>query len=335
MKIMVVGGNGYIGIPLVARLYQKYGFQNVVVVDNYARFDWVSNVLGERQPETNFTSCIHGDFTERDFVDEMFKIHRPDVVINLASQPSMPYSHLSWERAVYTQGNNLMINLNILWGLKENGLLKSRHIITTTTGIPGQLYQVVPEAETLNKAGSWYHISRGFDSENCNLAARLWGLQTIEFRTSIVYGVKTRELRENCWHTRFDTDPYFGTVINRFISQAMHGKPITLYGQGNQTKPFVYLEDCIESIVNSIDDEFPSKHTIINQVSECISIKELATQISKRFNSDIHYLPNPRNEKEDFEMIFDNREFCKVLGRPYIKFEDGIEEMIQDLKYGK
>ena len=243
----------------------------------------------------------------------------------------MPYSQINGERALFTQINNVSMCLNLLWGIKE--LKKEcRLIITTTTGIPGQAYSVIPECYTLNKAGSWYHVSRGFDSANCRLASSQFGIEVVEFRTSIVWGLQTDLLKSMQEYTRFDTDPYFGTVVNRFVAQALKGKPITIYGKGRQTKPFINLDDVVESIKNAIEYDFKEKHTILNQVAETISIVELAGIIRKKTKCRVEHIPNPRKEKETHKMLFDNRKFLDVLGRKPKLLKNDLKEMIDAVK---
>ena len=333
MKILLTGSRGYIGRPLTLKLL-KYNHK-IIGIDNCAREKWVERVGGNNfKPfdiEDNNYNEIIGDLTDKDLVNEIFTIHKPEIVIHCASQPSLPYSQINWERALYTQINNLSMNLNLLWGIYNNGLNVKKYILLSTTGIPGQFYKIIPEDRTFNCAGSWYHISRGFDSDNCNLANRQWGIKVVEFRTSIIYGLQTSELKEKGWSSRFDTDFYFGTALNRFVNQALDNNKITVYGEGNQIKPFISLEDACQSIINAIDFPFAQGHTILNQTTQEISIKQLAELIAQSTGAIIEHIPNPRKEKEDWEMIFDNRDFLKVLGQPKQLIDIGIKEMIKFL----
>jgi nucleoside-diphosphate-sugar epimerase len=306
------------GFPLYQKLKTKY---DVVGVDNFSRAQWVENVTGKYHLET--CDCVNADLSKKDIVDELLKIHKPDVIIHLASQPSMPYADMSWERALFTQINNISMNLNLLWGIHENKL-NTKYIITSTTGVPGTMYHQVPEERTLNTAGSFYHITRGFDSDNCNLAYRKWGQNIVEFRTAIVYGLHTKE----CAITRFDTDFYFGTALNRFIKQAKEGQPITIYGKGEQRKPFISLEDVCQSLFNAVEYVFPEGHTILNQATEYPSINELANMVSPN----VTHIPNPRKENEEFNMVFDNSKFLDVLGRPPQLMKDEIPKMVEQVK---
>ena len=323
MKILITGCCGYIGYPLTIELSKSK--HTIIGVDNRSRTRWVENTTGKFELE-EFENYIEGNLTNPSFVNELLAIHKPDIIIHLASQPSMPYSQLNGERALFTQTNNLSMLVNILWGMKEI-VPNAKLILTTTTGIPGQGYKEIPESNTLNMAGSWYHTSRGFDSANCSLASRQWNLNILELRTSIVYGIQTELMVELGLITRFDTDPYFGTVLNRFIKQAMDKKPITIYGKGEQTKPFISLEDTVQSLVNASSYEAKG-HEIFNQTTENVSIKQLASIISKYTRCEVSHIPNPRKENETHKMTFINKKFLKLLDKKPKLIDRGIKELI-------
>lgn len=320
MKVLVTGSEGYVGRALIRALSEN-GI-DYVAVDSLARHTWEERVLGKplSRPTNN---TIFLDVSDPAQVNEVLAIHRPTHVIHLASQPSMPYSQINSERAKYTQLNNLLMNLNLLWGLKENDLINTRYIITTTTGIPGQIYKSVPEDITKNAAGSWYHISRGFDSANCNLASRQFNIQVVEFRTSIVWGMQADVPA---------SDPYFGTVLHRFIEQALSGHPITVYGKGDQTKPFVHLNDVIISLLHALKARFSARHTILNQVSETISIRRLADMVGKCVNCRVITVPNPRKENETHKMSFRNEEFLKLLRFKPKLIKHGLRELVEQME---
>ena len=331
MKILISGAEGYISYPLMVALSQTE--HEILGIDNNARNEWVAKCKGRKTfPEYDYPR-IRGDLSNRDFVNEILAVNRPDVIIHLASQPSMPYSQINWERALYTQTNNLSMFLNLLWGAKENEL-NPKIILTTTTGIPGQHYELIPEFHTFNMAGSWYHVSRGFDSANAVLASKQFGFTIAEFRTSIVHGVQTEIMQKLNLATRFDTDFYFGTALNRFVKMALDDKPITVYGKGEQTKPFISLEDTVQSLINAIDYDFQEKYTILNQTTTSVSITNLAHMITNFTKGKVAHIPNPRKEKEDFQMQFENKEFLKVLGRKPTQIEDDIKKMIDYFKEG-
>jgi len=336
MRILITGCDGYIGYPLLVELLETTDHK-VIGIDNDGRNIMVEKCGGQRQHKIDYYlnkkhTFIDENLANRNFVYEILAIHKPNVIIHLASQPSMPYSQINGERAIFTQDNNLSMLNNLLWGIKENDL-KTKFIITTTTGIPGQAYKRVPEDVTPIVAGSWYHTSRGFDSANCSLASRQWGQEVIEFRTSIVYGLQTNIMRCHPMQlsTRFDTDSYFGTVLNRFIKQAIDNKPITIYGKGQQTKPFISLQDTVISLKNAIKHNFSTKHTILNQTIDCISITNLAKMIKEITKCGITHIPNPRKEKETHKMVFDNKKFLQVLDKKPQDMKEEIGKMIDFL----
>ncbi len=79
------------------------------------------------------------------------------------------------------------------------------------------------------------------------LAHTQFDIPISDVRTAIVYGTETEETREDDrLKTRFDFDYYFGTVTHRFCAQAVAGYPVTVYGKGEQRKPFISLEDAVE-----------------------------------------------------------------------------------------
>lgn len=328
MKILITGACGYIGHSLMTELLEDK-VHDVIGVDNDYRNEWVER-CGGKVHIPDKCDVVHGDLTDRDFVNELLAIHRPSVIFHLASQPSMPYSQINGERALYTQLNNVSMCLNLLWGIMENGI-NAKFIITTTTGIPGQHYKSIPEAKTLNCAGSWYHVSRGFDSINCGLAAKQFSIGVIEFRTSIVYGLQTEIMRKLDVYSRFDTDFYFGTVLNRFIQQALDKKPLTIYGKGLQTKPFISLNDTVISLKNAIRHE-PLGHEILNQTTESVSIVDLAKMIQKHTLCDIKHVTNPRREDETHQMKFENNKFLKVLNKEPDKIRTKIGRMIDAIQ---
>jgi len=324
MKILLTGALGYMGFPLLLKL--NVSKHEVVAIDNNARMRWVEKVTGTRVlSETS--NVINGDLCDKAFVYEMLALHRPDCILHLASQPSMPYSHINGERALYTQINNVASLLNLIWGSKENGLAP-RFVVTTTTGIPGSRYRTIPELPVINSANSFYHVTRGFDSTNMALASRLFNFQMVEFRTSIVYGIRTKELDDAGERTRFDTDKYFGTVVNRFVSQAIKGEKITIYGKGLQSKPFISLQDTVDSLANAVEDKFDKGHTILNQVTNMLSPKDLALLIDKIKPTKIVHIKNPRKENETFQMKFENKGFLRVLRREPEEPEQVIRKML-------
>ncbi|WP_456329453.1 NAD-dependent epimerase/dehydratase family protein [Archaeoglobus sp.] len=364
MTILVTGADGYVGWPALLRLAKTFPDERIVGVDNFARRRWVEEIgsvsaipiLSPRErkrkvEELGKISFVEGDLTSKEFVNVLVRVYEPDMVIHLAAQPSAPYSQISWEKAVYTQYNNNISTLNLLWALKENGLLSTHFIAATTTGVYGAPEYPIPEGfyEVEYKggrdvvphphmAGSFYHMSKCNDVNNMYLAHKQWGLNVSDVRVAIVTGATTEEARGEL-ATRFDFDFYFGVVTHRFCAQALIGYPITVYGRGQQGKPFVTLEDCVQSFVELAKMDGDG-YTVYNQTLGAVKIIELAEMIREAaaeeigLEVEIKHVPNPRVEKEEHEMFIENDNFRKLVGKP-TDLKDAIADIFRELESRK
>ena len=102
--------------------------------------------------------------------------------------------------------------------------------------------------------GSFYHLSKVHDSHNILFCCRAWGLRATDLNQGVVYGSDTAETRLHPGlATRFDYDAVFGTVLNRFIVQAVAGHPLTVYGAGGQTRGFLNIVDTVRCLEIAAD----------------------------------------------------------------------------------
>jgi len=368
MTILVTGGDGYIGWPTALRIANRTD-DRVLLADNFARREWVEEVgsksatpiagIDERiaAAEEVFglgnLSFVEGDLTEKSFVDELLSVHEPDTVVHTAAQPSAPYSQINGERANYTQHNNMQATRNLLWGLEEHDLTDTHFIETTTTGVYGAPEFPIPEGGAVmendgdrdevpfpNMGGSWYHATKGFDAHNMRLASQQFDIPISDVRTAITYGTETAETREDPrLKTRFDFDYYFGTVAHRFAAQVVAGYPVTVYGKGQQRKPFVSLEDAVEGLAQlalADPDDRPDDLTVYNQVTRAISIVEVAETIADvgdEFDLDatVEHFENPRDEDETHEMEIENDRYADLIGGQSQDFEGGVRDVFETL----
>jgi nucleoside-diphosphate-sugar epimerase len=360
--IFVTGCDGYTGWPIVLKLLQEFPDATIIGCDNGARREWVKEVGGDsfipistiksRVKRVNTLFNNRFIFYDRDLtsyfnVRTIIEDHQPDIVLHLASQPSAPYSNMSPMHCSYTQKNNNEMLLNILWALNENKLDKTHLVVTTTTGIYGAPDYNIPEGNIVmnqmelphpSMGGSWYHMSRAFDSANLWLASKQFNFPISEMRTAIVTGSSTKETRKmKTFSTRFDVDSYFGVVINRFAVQALKKEPISIYGKGEQMKPMISLEDMTRSMVAICKITPQKKYEIYNQFEKTISIVDLAMTIKKSFKKsfdfdvEIIHIPNPRIENEEHKMIMDNKKFLALIGRIQQTIEKSISQICKDV----
>jgi nucleoside-diphosphate-sugar epimerase len=367
MTVLVTGADGYVGWPTALRIADRTD-ERVLGVDNFARRGWVETVgsvsatpigsMEERLAAAAETgrenlSVVEGDLVDRDFVAELLAVHEPTAVVHAAAQPSAPYSQVNGERANDTQHNNLQATRNLLFGLHEAGLSDTHVIETTTTGVYGAPEFPIPEGGAVMEnqgerdevpfpamAGSWYHLTKSHDAANLRLANKQFGLPVSDVRTAIVYGASTDETREDDrLTTRFDFDYYFGTVAHRFCAQAVAGYPVTVYGRGEQRKPFVSLEDAVEGLTRLAlgdADERPADLTVYNQVTRPISIVEVAETIASvgnehDFDVAVEHFENPREEDETHRMEIENTRYTDLIGEQRVDFEAGMDEVVASL----
>jgi nucleoside-diphosphate-sugar epimerase len=368
MSILVTGGDGYVGWPTALRIASRTD-DRVVLVDDFGRREWVESVgstsatpiasmeeriaAAEAVHGLDNLSFVEGDLVDRSVVDRLLQVHEPDAVVHTAAQPSAPYSQINGERANFTQHNNMQATRNLAWGLEENGMADTHLIETTTTGVYGAPSFPIPEGDATMEnmgesdtvpfpamAGSWYHLTKSHDAANLRLAHQQFDVPVSDVRTAIVYGTETEETRaDDRLKTRFDFDYYFGVVAHRFAAQAVAGYPLTVYGKGEQRKPFVSLEDAVEGLARlalSDPDDREAGHVVYNQVTNPISIVGMAETIGEvarefGYDGEVMHVDNPRDEDETHQMEIENDRYMSLIGEQRATFEEGVRDVFETL----
>ncbi len=328
LRILVLGGDGYLGWPTALHLSRRG--HEVSVVDNFTRrhYDHEMGVdslvpivsLQQRVRRWEEVSGLHiemyvGDLTDADFVDRTLRACVPEAIVHFAEQRSAPYSMIDRSHAVYTQVNNVVGNLNLLYAIAEQD--PSIHLVKLgTMGEYGTPNIDIEEGfiEITHKGrkdllpypkqpGSFYHLSKVHDSHNIMFACRIWGLRATDLNQGIVYGHATDEtIMHPDLATRFDYDGVFGTVLNRFCVQSIAGHPLTVFGKGGQTRGMLDIRDtlaCIELACQNPADK--GEYRVFNQFTEQFSVNELAGMVSRLAPGvvRIDHLADPRVEQEE------------------------------------
>jgi len=331
MRIGVLGGDGYCG--WATALYLSQRGHSVAIVDNFARRLWDYQLgvqtltpirpLPERlavwqELTGNEIESFVGDITDYDFLRSFIEEFRPEAVVHFAEQRSAPYSMIDRKHAVFTQVNNVVGTLNLLFAVRE--LQPDCHIVKLGTmgeyGTPNIDIEegyitiehngrkdVLPYPK---QPGSFYHLSKVHDSHNLMFACKIWGLRATDLNQGVVYGTLTSETaRHEALINRFDYDEIFGTVLNRFCVQAAIGHPLTVYGRGGQTRGFLDIRDTVRCIeLACLNPAAPGECRVFNQFTEQFSVLELAhlVQVAGKklgLKVEIEHLPDPRVESEE------------------------------------
>ena len=331
MNICVLGGDGYCGWATALYLSQKG--HRVAVVDNFLRRQWDfelgAQTLTPIQPLTDrlrvwqeltgkSIELFVGDVNDYDFLAGAIGSFQPDAVVHFAEQRSAPYSMIDRKHAVFTQVNNVVGTLNLLFALRE--IRPDCHLVKLGTmgeyGTPNIDIEegyiriehngrsdVLPFPK---QAGSFYHLSKVHDSHNLMFACKIWGLRATDLNQGVVYGTVTDEVvLDEALINRFDYDDVFGTVLNRFCAQAAVGYPLTVYGKGGQTRGFLDLRDTVRCIeLACLNPAKPGECRVFNQFTEQFSVLQLAEMVRAAawklgIRVEIEHLPDPRVEAED------------------------------------
>src|SRR5580658_3274345 len=303
MNILVLGGDGFCGWPTSLHL-SKRG-HSVAIVDAFLKRRWECELGSESlTPIRSLPERVRawervsgkkidffvGDITSFEFLSSVFQEFKPDAVVHFAEQPSAPYSMIDREHAAFTQVNNVVGTLNVLFAIRE--FVPDCHLIKLGTmgeyGTPNidieEGYITIEHNGRTDvlpypkQAGSFYHLSKVHDSHNIMFTCKVWGLRATELNQGVVYGTVTDEVAlDEALINRFDYDEIFGTVLNRFCVQAAVGHPLTVYGKGGQTRGFLDIRDTVRCIEIAVTN--PAKageYRVFNQFTEMFSVEELA-----------------------------------------------------------
>ncbi len=356
MRILVLGADGYLGWPTA--LYLSDHGHEVAVLDNFARRGYDTE-LGVRSlvPIESFADRIEawhqvsgkrltsyvGDLTDPHFVTGTVAGFRPDAIVHFAEQRAAPYSMIDQAHAVYTQTNNVVGTLNLLYAIAETD--PAIHLVklgtmgeygTPNIDIEEGWLEVTHNGRTdrmlyPKRPGSFYHLSKVHDSHNIEFACRIWGLRATDLNQGIVYGQQTPQtVLDPRLATRFDYDAVFGTVLNRFVIQAVLGHPLTVYGTGGQTRGLIDIRDTAECIRIACENPAEAgEFRVFNQMTQSLSVEQIAQTVAAAYpgGAEVEYLDNPRVESENhyYNAVHTNLE--KLGLQPHLLSDTLIESL--------
>jgi len=344
VHILILGGDGYLGWP-TAMYFSNRGYEVTVVDSYFRRNACTELDVGMLYPVPTLIErakiwykltgkeikVVIGDLTSAERMRSLFKgttaynwaLDRtfaglPDTVIHYAEQPSAPYSLINYKYANITISNNLLVTNNLMFALRD--FARDTHVIHIGTmgeyGTPNiDIEEGWLEIEHKGRkdkflfprqASSLYHTTKIMDTDLMWFAVRMWGLKITDLMQGPVYGIETAaSQKDDRLKTIFNYDEIFGTIINRFIVQAISAYPLTVYGKGGQARGYLNINDTLQCVHQS--EKNPAgkgELRIFNQIMETFSVMDLARmtqQVGRKLGYDvqIQHLENPRKEAEE------------------------------------
>lgn len=331
MRILILGGDGYLGWP-TAMHFATRGHE-VAVIDNYLRRHLALQTQSEAlipNPDLPTRAKVFeavsgkkirveiGDVTNYRVLSRLFQDFQPEAVVHYAEQPAAPYGMVDYEEAHLTLNNNLNATLNTIWAVMEHA--PDCQIVKLGTmgeyGTPNiDIEEGWLEVEHKGRkqkflyprqTGSFYHTTKIMDTDMLWFYVRTFDIAVTDLMQGPVYGLMTDEtgLDERLL-PNFHYDDIFGTVLNRFLVQAVAGIPLTVYGKGDQVRGFLDIRDTMQCV--ELAATKPAKHgelRILNQFVETFSMNQLAEKVQRvgnqvGLNVEVAHVDNPRKEPED------------------------------------
>lgn len=364
MRILILGVDGYLGWSLANYLPGK-NF-SVSGIDNFFRRKWVKEmdsvsavpVASIKKRLKTYQKAYDkemdfykGDITDYDFLSKVIKKVKPDTIVHFAQCPSAPYSMMNQSKTVWVQQNNLIGTVNLIYAVKE--FVPGAHIVklgtmgeygTPNIDIPEGFFEIEYKGRKdklpfPRQANSWYHLSKVHDSNNLLFACRNYGLRCTDIMQGIVFGFQPgNDAKKKALNTRLDFDEAFGTIINRFCCEAIMHHAITVYGDGNQTRSLLPLQDSMKCISLVIQNPpAAGEYKVVNQFANVHSANELASKVANvcrqlSIDVEITKIKNPRKEADRHYYNPDNQNLKNLGYEPSTDFEEEIKKLILGIK---
>ena len=364
MRILVLGGDGYLGWPTA--MYLSARGHLVGVIDNFAKRRWEMELNVEplmpirtlhdrvkawREVTGKEIELFVGDLRNYEMVVQAFEAFQPEAIVHYGEQPSAPYSMIDHRRAVFTQMNNIAGTLNVLWAMRQR--FPAAHLVKLGTmgeyGTPNiDIEEGFIEIEYKGRKdvlpypkqpGSFYHLTKVHDSHNILFACRAWKLRSTDLNQGVVYGIETDETELDArLATSFHYDEVFGTALNRFCVQAVAGIPLTVYGRGGQTRGFLNIRDTLRCVeLSLLNPPQAGEYRVFNQFTETFNVLGLAEMVKAQSEKlglkvEIDHLKNPRVEAEQHYYNPIHRKLTELGFEPRLLSDELLQSMVNRVR---
>jgi UDP-sulfoquinovose synthase len=370
--ILILGADGYLGWP-TCMYFSNHGYEVTAVDNYFRRNACTELDVGMLYPVPTLPQrakiwyeltgreikVVIGDLVHPELMRSLFNgtvayqwpadskfTGLPDTVVHYAEQPSAPYSMINYKYADITIKNNLLVTNNLMYAVRD--FAQNTHIIKLGTmgeyGTPNiDIEEGWIEIEHKGRkerflfprqASSLYHTTKIMDTDLLWFGGRMWDLRVTDLMQGPVYGLETEEsVIDDRLRTIFNYDEIFGTILNRFIVQAVVGFPLTVYGKGGQTRGYLNIDDTLQCV--HMSEKTPAnlgELRIFNQIMETFSANELAEKVqlvakSLGYDVEINHLENPRKEAEEHYYNPTYQGLVELGVKPHYLTNDVLERM--------
>jgi len=358
MRVLILGGDGFCGWPTALHLSARG--HDVAIADNGSRraideelgagsltpIESLETRIAAWREVSGHTIAAHALTVGKDYeaLLSLLTAWRPDAIVHFAEQRAAPYSMKSSRHKRYTVDNNLNATHDVLAAIVESGLdVHLAHLGTMGVYGYGTAGVAIPEGYLTVKVeaadgwvpkeilyppnpGSIYHLTKTQDALLFQFYARNDGLRITDLHQGIVWGTQTAETRADPrLINRFDYDGDYGTVLNRFLMQAAVGYPLTVHGKGGQTRAFINIQDTVRCVELALmhPPARGERVKVMNQMTECRRVGELAQMVARLTGAEVAHLPNPRQEADENELSVENKRLL-AYGLEPITLEEGL-----------
>lgn len=311
---LVTGGAGFIGSHIVEALInrnpsEKTSPTGVRVLDNCATGKMV-NLSGC----LDYIEFIHGDIRELSVVREAVK--NIDYVLHQAALPSVTRSIFD---PIATHEVNATGTLNVLVAARDANV--KRVVYASSSSVYGDT-PILPKMEDMPANPiSPYAIAKYAGEQYCKAFFQLYGLETIALRYFNVFG------------PRQDPNSQYAAVIPKFISAYLNGEPPTIYGDGEQSRDFTYVDNVVQANLLACHATDAAGQVFNIACGRCTTINNLAKEIKSLLKSPVEFIYGPPREGEVRHSVADIQKAREFLGyEPKVFLEEGLYKMIQVMR---
>lgn len=302
MKILVTGGAGFIGSHLLQLLQGQQGVE-VVVYDNLSS--------GRREHVSKAIRLVEGDVRDAEGLANLFASEGFDSVVHLAAQTMVPYSLSHPEEDCQI---NLLGLINILECCRKYAV---KHIVfSSSAAVYGDNLNIPLHEEEKPMPTSAYGITKMASEHYLRMYHDLYGLNTTVLRFANVYGERQGAGGE-------------GGVVSIFCKLLAAGQGVTVFGNGEQTRDFVYAGDIAEALWRG--SQLEGHHVINISTQKETSVNQLLAAFKQAVGREFHVQYAPIREGDIFRSVLANGRCVELLGFcPAMNLQEGVARTYAD-----